>query len=210
MDDNPSRMVASIAAEGRRLQRSDPDALLQAALIRSAQKALAGRRTTRPVRDRVDSGPQATGSSCLRSPGTSRSRTRRSAAIARSILNIVDAPANTAFRVNGRSYDENRIDAVLPLGKAEEWRAVALNEDHPLHIHINPFQIVSIKDAQGRDVTDPKSPAFDPEYAGLKGRVEGHDPRQGGHCGSPSERATSASPATSSCTATSCTTAIMA
>ena len=71
------------------------------------------------------------------------------------VLDILDAPVETAFRVNGRSYDENRIDAVLPLGKAEEWRAVALNENHPLHIHINPFQVVSIEDSQGRDVTDP-------------------------------------------------------
>ena len=78
-------------------------------------------------------------------------------------------PDATAFRVNGRSYDENRMDAVLPLGKAEEWRAVALIENHPLHIHINPFQIISIEDPEGRDVTDPKSPAFDADYAGLKG-----------------------------------------
>jgi len=85
------------------------------------------------------------------------------------ILNIVDGPERTAFRVNGRSYDHNRIDAVLPLGKAEEWRAISLNENHPLHIHVNPFQIISIEDADGRDVTDPASSAFDPDYAGLKG-----------------------------------------
>ena len=78
-------------------------------------------------------------------------------------------PSETAFRVNGRTYDHDRIDAVLPLGKAEEWRAIALIEDHPLHIHVNPFQIISIEDPDGRDMTDPSSPAFDPDYAGLKG-----------------------------------------
>ena len=51
----------------------------------------------------------------------------------------------------------------------EQWRATSLNDNHPLHIHVNPFQIISITDAQGREVTDPKSPAFDPDYAGLKG-----------------------------------------
>ena len=85
------------------------------------------------------------------------------------ILNIIDGPSGTTFRVNGRTYEHGRIDAVLPLGKAEEWRAVSLIEDHPLHIHVNPFQIVSITDSQDRDVTDPASPAFDPDYAGLKG-----------------------------------------
>jgi FtsP/CotA-like multicopper oxidase with cupredoxin domain len=85
------------------------------------------------------------------------------------ILNIIDSPKETSFRINGQTYDHNRIDAVLPLGKAEEWRAISLVEDHPIHIHVNPFQIVSIEDPEGRDATDPKSPAFDPDYAGLKG-----------------------------------------
>ena len=85
------------------------------------------------------------------------------------ILNIVGGPDETAFRVNGLSYDHKRIDATLPLGKAEEWRATSLTINHPLHIHVNPFQIVAVNDAQGRDMTDPKSEAFDPDYAGLKG-----------------------------------------
>ena len=58
---------------------------------------------------------------------------------------------------------------MLPLGKAEEWRTAALTANHPLHIHVNPFQVVSIKNSQGNDVSDPKGPAFDPDYAGLKG-----------------------------------------
>ena len=85
------------------------------------------------------------------------------------ILDIVGGSEETAFRVNGLSYDHHRIDAILPLGKAEEWRATSLNENHPLHIHVNPFQIVSITNAGGADLIDPKSPAFDPDYAGLKG-----------------------------------------
>ena len=86
------------------------------------------------------------------------------------VLNVLDGPEATAFRINGLSHSEHRIDAVLPLGRAEEWFASAFNENHPLHIHVNPFQIVSIKDGQGRDLTDPKSPAYDPDYAGLIGQ----------------------------------------
>ena len=84
-------------------------------------------------------------------------------------LNIIDTPKLSFFHVNGRPYDHHRIDHVLPLGKAEEWRLASLLGHHPLHMHVNPFQIVSISDHLDRDVTDPKGEAFDPDYAGLKG-----------------------------------------
>ncbi|HET7817335.1 MAG TPA: multicopper oxidase family protein [Sphingomicrobium sp.] len=84
-------------------------------------------------------------------------------------LNILETPKAALFHVNGRAYDHERIDHSLPLGKAEEWRAASLLGGHPLHIHVNPFQIISVTDAQARDVTDPDGPAFDPDYAGLKG-----------------------------------------
>ena len=45
----------------------------------------------------------------------------------------------------------------------------ALIDEHPLHIHVNPFQIISIEDPEGHDLTDPKGPAYDADYAGLKG-----------------------------------------
>ena len=161
---NPSRMVALVAAKGAAAGGPDGYALLQAALVRSAEAAL----PDDAVRDRVvgelkDGMKLASFAWHKPVPKSEVSGYREV------ILNIVDGPDATAFRVNGLSYDHKRIDAVLPLGKAEEWRAIALIDDHPLHIHVNPFQIISIEDAQERDVTDPKSPAFDPDYAGLKG-----------------------------------------
>ena len=69
----------------------------------------------------------------------------------------------TRIEGSGRSRKAARV-------KAEEWEAVALVEDHPLHIHVNPFQIVSITDAKGHDLTDPKGPEYDPDYAGLLGQ----------------------------------------
>ena len=165
--ENPSRMVALVDAKGARSGASGADALLRTTLVRAAEAILAGNERT-TVRDRVVSdlkdGLKLTAFTWHKPiPKTEVSAYREV------ILNIVDGPEETAFRVNGLSYDHNRIDAVLPLGKAEEWRTTSLNFGHPLHIHVNPFQIVSIMDHLKRDMTDPTSPAFDPDYAGLKG-----------------------------------------
>jgi L-ascorbate oxidase len=164
---NPSRMVAVIGAQGTAKRDADSDALLQSTLVRSAGKVLAGHQRS-AIRARVvgelEDGLKLSSFTWHKPiPETEVSGYREV------ILNIIEGPKELSFRVNGRIYDHERIDAVLPLGKAEEWRAIALIDDHPLHIHVNPFQIISVEDPEGRDVTDPKSPAFDPDFAGLKG-----------------------------------------
>jgi L-ascorbate oxidase len=163
---NPSRMVALVEAKGAKAA-ADDGTLLQTALIRSAENALQGKEHTiireRVLRELRDGSKLSSFTWHKPIPKEEVSAWREAT------LNIVGGPDATAFRVNGLSYDHNRIDAVLPLGKAEEWRATSLVENHPLHIHVNPFQIISIEDPRGRDVTDPKDPAFDPDYAGLKG-----------------------------------------
>ena len=159
---NPSRMVALIAAKGPGSE-IDSNALLQSYLIRSAKSALTGPILARVLAD-LQEGSRLSSFTWHKSiPETEVSDYREV------VLDIIGSAENTKFLINGRTYDENRIDAILPLGKAEEWQAVSLVENHPLHIHVNPFQIVSIEDSEGRDVTDPKGPAFDPDYAGLKG-----------------------------------------
>lgn len=48
-----------------------------------------------------------------------------------------------SFTIDGREFDGNRIDTAPRLGSIEEW--VYVNDttmDHPMHLHINPFQIV--------------------------------------------------------------------
>jgi FtsP/CotA-like multicopper oxidase with cupredoxin domain len=165
--DNPPRMITVIGAAGSVGANAGSDALLQSALVHSAEKALAGRAES-PIRARVIA-DLADGLKLSSFTWHKPITEKEVSGFREVILDIVGGPDDTAFRVNGQTYDHNRIDAVLPLGKAEEWRAVALIEDHPLHIHVNPFQVVSIEDSQERDVTDPKSPAFDPDYAGLKG-----------------------------------------
>ncbi len=50
-----------------------------------------------------------------------------------------------SFTIDGREFDENRIDSAPRLGSIEEW--VYVNNtamDHPMHLHINPFQIIGV------------------------------------------------------------------
>ena len=166
--DNPSRMVALIATNGAAAADPDPDQLLRSMLVGSAERALAGR-DRRAVRDRVV-GELSDGLKLSSFTWHKPIPKEEVSAYREVILNIVGGPDETAFRVNGRTYDHDRFDAILPLGKAEEWRTTSLTLGHPLHIHVNPFEIVSIKDHQGRDLTDPKGPAFDPDYGGLNGQ----------------------------------------
>jgi len=48
------------------------------------------------------------------------------------------------FRINGREFDHERIDTRVRLGAVEEWEFLnATTMDHPMHIHTNPFQLVT-------------------------------------------------------------------
>lgn len=163
---NPSRLVALVGAKGQAAGGGDGEALLQSTLAGAAGKALSGSEQA-AVRDRVI-GELKDGLKLSSFTWHKPIPSEEVSAWREVILNIVGGPEETAFRVNGLTYDHERIDARLPLGKAEEWRAASLVEGHPLHIHVNPFQIIWIRDHQGRDMIDPKSPAFDPDYAGLK------------------------------------------
>lgn len=53
---------------------------------------------------------------------------------------------NMEFWFNGKPYDEKRIDIEAQLGTVEEWELVNVDPDlmdHPFHLHVNPFQVVS-------------------------------------------------------------------
>jgi FtsP/CotA-like multicopper oxidase with cupredoxin domain len=48
------------------------------------------------------------------------------------------------FLINGRPYDHDRVDTRVRLGDTEEWEIVNAGVmDHPFHVHINPFQVIS-------------------------------------------------------------------
>jgi FtsP/CotA-like multicopper oxidase with cupredoxin domain len=161
----PLRVLALIDAKGPAAASVDPDAQLQSSMMQAAKRALAGREQA-AVRDKVSNelrdGLKLTAFAWHKPVAEEEINGYREA-----VLNIIEAPKTAFFHVNGRPYDHDRMDMVLPLGKAEEWHAVSLLGNHPLHMHVNPFQIVKIENAKGEDVTDPKGPAFDPDYAGL-------------------------------------------
>lgn len=48
------------------------------------------------------------------------------------------------FLINGRPYDHHRTDTRVRLGDTEDWDVVNTGVmDHPFHVHINPFQVIS-------------------------------------------------------------------
>ncbi|WP_376745795.1 multicopper oxidase domain-containing protein [Sinorhizobium psoraleae] len=57
---------------------------------------------------------------------------------------------------------------MLTLGSADEWTLTAGPPGHPFHIHVNPFQIVAIRNPENVDVSV-DGEADDPQYANLNG-----------------------------------------
>jgi FtsP/CotA-like multicopper oxidase with cupredoxin domain len=54
-------------------------------------------------------------------------------------------PDTDQFFINGQQFDANRVDVVARLGTTQEWTIVnTTDEQHPFHLHTNPFQVVSI------------------------------------------------------------------
>lgn len=49
------------------------------------------------------------------------------------------------YFINGELFDATKVTAEIPLGSTEEWTIRNLTyEPHPIHIHVNPFQVVAI------------------------------------------------------------------
>ncbi len=52
------------------------------------------------------------------------------------------------FFINGQQFDPDRVDVNATLGDTEEWVIKnASGEEHPFHIHVNDFQVVSVNGA---------------------------------------------------------------
>jgi L-ascorbate oxidase len=91
-----------------------------------------------------------------------------------SIVSVeVPDPANpgktikqTNFQVDDHPYDPKQA-RTLVLGRSEEWKLTSISGSHPFHIHVNPFQIDRVLDANDKDVSVPGS--GDTSYDGLKG-----------------------------------------
>jgi suppressor of ftsI len=56
-----------------------------------------------------------------------------------------DVDDDPIFEVNGQQFDPNRIDELVQLGTVEEWTIRNVTaEQHPFHLHVNDFQVVSV------------------------------------------------------------------
>jgi FtsP/CotA-like multicopper oxidase with cupredoxin domain len=49
------------------------------------------------------------------------------------------------YYINGTQFDHNVVNETMKLGATEEWEFVNLTyEPHPIHIHVNDFQVISV------------------------------------------------------------------
>lgn len=71
-----------------------------------------------------------------------------------------DSADEAGPRVNGNEFQDGRYDQTIVLGDTEEWTLVNQQNaaEHPFHIHVNPFQVVEIKDRTGTVVFSDVAP----------------------------------------------------
>lgn len=65
------------------------------------------------------------------------------------------------FTIDGREFDPDRVDQQVEAGTVEEWRLV--NKDvmqHPVHIHVNPFQAIDFTGIPAGDRSWQTDPAI--------------------------------------------------
>jgi FtsP/CotA-like multicopper oxidase with cupredoxin domain len=48
--------------------------------------------------------------------------------------------------INNKTYDPQRVDQYVHLGDVEQWTIKNMDyiDEHPFHIHINDFQVMSV------------------------------------------------------------------
>jgi FtsP/CotA-like multicopper oxidase with cupredoxin domain len=64
---------------------------------------------------------------------------------------------DTEFTINSQPFDPGRDDVIAKLGAVEEWELVNTTPfPHPLHIHVNPFQLMDVN-----GVADVRKPWLD-------------------------------------------------
>ncbi|MGQ3047762.1 MAG: multicopper oxidase family protein [Niveispirillum sp.] len=73
----------------------------------------------------------------------------------------------TRFTVNDKEYDPAVVNQTLVLGTAQQWILMSKFVNHPFHIHVNPFQVVSIRKKNPDGTPGPEW--TDGIYAGMQG-----------------------------------------
>jgi FtsP/CotA-like multicopper oxidase with cupredoxin domain/peroxiredoxin len=58
--------------------------------------------------------------------------------------------ANKHFWINGKTFTQYKSPVQIRTDTAEEWRVSAFAQNHPFHIHVNPFEVIAHIDASGK------------------------------------------------------------
>jgi L-ascorbate oxidase len=108
-------------------------------------------------------------------PDLSQSAAVQTRPIAFNIVPNPDAPTTPRFEINNAIYNPVRVDFRPVVDTVEDWDITSKLATHVFHIHVNPFQIITITDPQGRVLTnepgcDQAAPGDD-QYCGLTGTV---------------------------------------
>lgn len=74
--------------------------------------------------------------------------------------------------INSQPYQADQIQRQLELGAVDEWKLTSFAVGHPFHIHVNPFQIISVTDPSGKEVSGPPEAdanGIPSQYANMQG-----------------------------------------
>jgi len=71
--------------------------------------------------------------------------TRRTLTLAMGMGMMGRGSGGSAFTIDGRGFDPNRVDQTVASGAVEEWTITNTSQmDHPFHLHVWPMQVLSI------------------------------------------------------------------
>src|SRR5262249_36312791 len=61
------------------------------------------------------------------------------------VLNSEMIDGLRVFTIDGKLFDENRVDHEVLLDTTEEWTLRNISTgDHPFHLHVHPFQVTAV------------------------------------------------------------------
>ncbi len=70
----------------------------------------------------------------------------------------------TDFLINGMTFDPAHVAVTMKLNSVEEWRLVNANTEwHTFHIHVNPFQVISVRGERTAQVDYEDNVALPPQ-----------------------------------------------
>jgi len=167
--DNPHspRLMGTVVVERGSALRGTASEALTTALVAAARQNIVSPTATAVVAD-LNNGLQL--SAFVSHPDLTKTKVDGEQV---AVFNI-DLTTNPArYEINGKVFDPTNIRRVT-LGSVEDWLLSSHWEGHPHHIHVNPFQVISVLDPNGKDVSEPGAiddytGEVDNQFAGMKG-----------------------------------------